>query len=45
MSNFAFSSSNASVDHLDLELFKMDVKIAFLNKELDEGIFIEKPNC
>lgn len=37
-------SSNASVDQLDLELSKMDVKIAFLNRELDEEIFMEKPN-
>ncbi|KAK4411876.1 Retrovirus-related Pol polyprotein from transposon TNT 1-94 [Sesamum angolense] len=33
----------AIVAHLDLELFQMDVKAAFLNGELDEKIFMDQP--
>jgi Reverse transcriptase (RNA-dependent DNA polymerase) len=30
----------ALVTHLDLELYQMDIKIAFLNGELDETIYM-----
>ena len=33
----------AIVVHLDLELFQMDVKIIFLNGELDEEIYMDQP--
>ena len=33
----------AIVTHLDLELYQMDVKIAFLNEELDEEIYMDQP--
>ena len=33
----------AIVVHLDLELFQMDVKTAFLNGELDEEIYMDQP--
>ena len=33
----------AIVAHLDLELFQMDVKTAFLNRELDEEIYMDQP--
>lgn len=29
--------------HLDLELFQIDVKIAFLNGEIDEKIYMKQP--
>jgi len=32
------------VASLDLELHQMDVKTTFLNRELNEEIFIEQPN-
>lgn len=33
----------AIVAHLDLELFQMDVKTAFLNGELDDEIYMDQP--
>ena len=33
----------AIVVHLDLELFQMDVKSAFLNERLDEEIYMNQP--
>ena len=33
----------AIIAHLDLELYKMDVKTAFLNGELDEEIYMDQP--
>jgi len=33
----------ALVAHLDLELFQMDVKTAFLNENLEEEIYIDQP--
>ena len=33
----------AIVANLDLELYRMDVKIAFLNRELDEEIYMDQP--
>ena len=33
----------AIVAHLDLELFQMDVKTAFLNGEIDEEIYMDQP--
>lgn len=32
------------VTNLDLEIFQMDVKMTFLNGELDEEIYIDQPN-
>ena len=31
------------VAHLDLELYQMDVKTAFLNEELDGEIYMDQP--
>lgn len=31
------------VTHMDLELFKMDVKTAFLNEELNDEIYMNQP--
>ena len=33
----------AIVAHLNLELYQMNVKIAFLNGELDEEIYMDQP--
>ena len=33
------------VAHMDLELYQMDVKTTFLNKELNEVIFMDQPLC
>ena len=35
----------AIVAHMDLELYQMDVKIIFLNGELDKEIYIDQPLC
>ena len=35
----------AIVAHMDLELYQMDVKTAFLNEELDEEIYMDQPLC
>jgi len=33
----------ALVAHLDLELFQMDVKATFLNRNLEEEIYMDQP--
>ena len=33
----------AIVTHLDLKLYQMDVKAAFLNRKLDEEIYMDQP--
>ena len=35
----------AIVAHMDLELYQMDVKTAFLNEKLDEKIYMSQPLC
>ena len=35
----------AIVAHMNLELYQMDVKIVFLNGELDEEIYMDQPLC
>ena len=35
----------AIVTHVDLKLYQMDIKIAFLNRELDEKIYMDQPLC
>ena len=35
----------AIVAHIDLELYQMDVKTAFLNEELDEKIYMDQSLC
>ena len=35
----------AIVAHMDLELYQMDVKTTFLNVELDEELYMDKPLC
>ena len=35
----------AIVAHMDLKLYQMDVKTAFLNRELDEEIYMDQPLC
>ena len=35
----------AIVVHMDLELYQMNVKTAFLNRELDEEIYMDQPIC
>ena len=35
----------AIVAHMDLELYQMNVKTAFLNGELDEKIYMDQPLC
>ena len=33
----------ATIEHLDLKLFQMDVKTTFLNGELDKEIYMDQP--
>ena len=39
----SFKVIMAIVAHFDLELHQMDVKIAFLNGDLDEDVYMEQP--
>jgi len=34
----------ALVAHFDLELHQMDVKMTFLNRDLEESVYMKQPN-
>ena len=35
----------ALVAHYDLELHQMDIKTTFLNRDLDENVYMAQPKC